>query len=247
MDPIQSPTQQPPPEVFVTQPKPNYLKTILFSILLIITVGLISYLIFQNQKLQKQVINPSVSPTIQVPSPTSQSVSPTPKTVSSISIPPDETAGWKVYKNERFGFQLKYPVNYEVSNKNPNGESTYIMPIGFNKMDEQERGFSSFININVLTSDSNSTPETFVSSAKGPGFDDKRDIKTITIDGKPAIQFMSNNTQLGSGDETNTVIATNQKKELIIISISAQGNSDPYLFPNQILSTFKFTALVTKS
>ena len=90
MDPIQSPTQQPPPEVFVTQPKPNYLKTILFSILLIITVGLISYLIFQNQKLQKQVINPSVSPTIQVPSPTSQSVSPTPKTVSSISIPPDE-------------------------------------------------------------------------------------------------------------------------------------------------------------
>ena len=119
MDPIQSPTQQPPPEVFVTQPKPNYLKTILFSILLIITVGLISYLIFQNQKLQKQVLNPQLSPTIQAPSPT-------PKTVSSISIPPDETADWKTYNSNLLGISIKYPSNWFLESENNNDKSFRI-------------------------------------------------------------------------------------------------------------------------
>ena len=78
MDPTQPPTQEPvqtPPEVFIPQPKPNYLKTIIFSVLIIITLGLIAYLFFQNQKLRKQVLNPPVSPTI-------QSSSPTPKTTA---------------------------------------------------------------------------------------------------------------------------------------------------------------------
>src|SRR3989338_10555453 len=83
------------------QPKPNYLKTIVFSVLIIITLGLIAYLFFQNQKLRKQVLNPPVSPTI-------QSSSPTPKTVSSISIPSDQTEGGKTYKNTSEAFSLKY-------------------------------------------------------------------------------------------------------------------------------------------
>ena len=35
--------------VNIAQPKPNYLKTIIFSVLIIVTLGLIAYLIFQNQ------------------------------------------------------------------------------------------------------------------------------------------------------------------------------------------------------
>ena len=117
MDLTQLPTQQPaqtPPEVFVTQPKPNYLKTIILSILIITTLGLITYLFFQNQKLQKQVSNPQVSPTIQVPSPTSQSISPTPKTSSSISLPPDEAVGWKMYTNTIYNYSLKYPSDWSI-------------------------------------------------------------------------------------------------------------------------------------
>jgi len=115
MDSIQNPTQQsaqPPPEVFTAQPKPNYLKTIILSVLIIITLSLIAYLFFQNQKLQKQVLNPPISPTIQVPTQASQSVSPTPKPSSSISIPPDETAGWKTYINTIYGYSIKYPDTF---------------------------------------------------------------------------------------------------------------------------------------
>src|SRR3989339_481224 len=114
MDPTQPPTQQPPQtpqEIVVPQPKPNYLKAILFLILLIVTVGLISYLIFQNQQLKKQFVNSQVSPTVQVPSPVSQSVSPTSKTISSISIPPDETVNWEIYVNNMNGYSIKYPKN----------------------------------------------------------------------------------------------------------------------------------------
>ena len=105
MDPTQTPTQEPiqsTPEIITPQPNPSYLKTIIFSILLIITFGLIAYLIFQNQKLQKQVLNPQISPTIQTPSPT-------PKTVSSISIPSDETANWKTYENNYWKITFRYP------------------------------------------------------------------------------------------------------------------------------------------
>ena len=108
MDPTQSPIQEPvqtPVQIPDFQSKPNYLKTIIFSVLIVITLGLIAYLIFLNQKLQKQILNPPVSPTIQVPSPTS-------KPSSSISIPPDETTNWKVYEDKKWGFSVKYPGGF---------------------------------------------------------------------------------------------------------------------------------------
>jgi hypothetical protein len=121
MEPTQPTIQQPvqsSPEVITPQPKQNYLKTIIFSILVIITLSLIIYLIFQNQKLQKQVLNPPVSPTVQVQSPTSTpTLTSTPQTVSSISIPPDETAGWKTYVNTKYNYSVKYPSNWFLYDK----------------------------------------------------------------------------------------------------------------------------------
>ncbi|MEK7109722.1 MAG: hypothetical protein AAB876_00715, partial [Patescibacteria group bacterium] len=124
MDPTQSPIQSPPqtpPEVSIPQPqpKPNYLKTIILSVLIITTLGLIAYLFFQNQKLQQQVLNPPVSPTILSPSPT-------PKTVSSISIPPDETAGWKTYNSNLLDISIKYPNNWFLESENNNDKSFRI-------------------------------------------------------------------------------------------------------------------------
>lgn len=132
MDPIQPPSQeslQPQVNTSDFQPKPNYLKTIIFSILMIFTVGLITYLFFQNQKLQKQVLNPQLSPTIQVPSPTS-------KKTSSISIPSDETAGWKIYTNSDFDFLIKYPsVWKDVTNPNviKNGNKEFTIKTNKNE------------------------------------------------------------------------------------------------------------------
>lgn len=112
MDPTQIPTQesvQTPPEINVPQPKLNYLKTIIFSILGVTLLTATIFLYFQNQKLQQQVLNPQVTPTVQPPSPT-------PKSVSSISIPPDETVNWKVYTNTEYFYSFKYPKNLILKN-----------------------------------------------------------------------------------------------------------------------------------
>jgi hypothetical protein len=94
-NPVQTAVQVPPP-----QPKLNLIKVV-FSILSIISLALIIFLFFQNQKLQKQIINQQVAPTIQI-------ASPTPQTVSAISIPPDETGGWKTY-TDLSGYSFSYP------------------------------------------------------------------------------------------------------------------------------------------
>ncbi|MCR4313083.1 MAG: hypothetical protein NUV58_02450, partial [Candidatus Roizmanbacteria bacterium] len=110
MEPIQTPTQQSPqtpPEIIVAQPKPNYLKTIFFSILGVLLVSSIIYLYLQNQTLKKQALNPPISPTIEVPSPTT-------KPSSSISIPPDETAGWKTYISSKANYSFKYPDSWPI-------------------------------------------------------------------------------------------------------------------------------------
>lgn len=112
MNPTQYPIQTPPqtpPEVFVQQPKPNYLKIIIFSVLIVMTLGLITYLLLQNQKLQKQITDQRVVPTIELPFPTQ-------KKGASVSIAPDETAGWKKYINKQYGFSFNYPPNWPVPN-----------------------------------------------------------------------------------------------------------------------------------
>ena len=124
MDPTQPPTQEPlqtPVQIPDFEPKPNYLKTIIFSILGVTLLTAIIFLYFQNQKLQKQVLNLPVSPTIQIPSPTSIS-----ETVSSISISPDETAGWKTYNSNLLDISIKYPNNWFLESENNNDKSFRI-------------------------------------------------------------------------------------------------------------------------
>jgi len=103
MESTQNPNQEPfqnSVPVPTPQSKPNLI-IIVFSILGIILLVSIIFLFFQNQKLQKQLVNQPVPPTVQ-PS------FPTPKTVSSISIPPDETANWKKY-TDLLGYTFSYP------------------------------------------------------------------------------------------------------------------------------------------
>ena len=184
MDLTQLPTQQPaqtPPEVFVTQPKPNYLKTIILSILIITTLGLIAYLYFQNQKLQKQILNPPVSPTIQAPSPVSQSIPPTPKAASSISIPPDGTVNWKTYVDVNNNYQLSFPPNWTLDNtttpeypeiipsdEGPNNEGRIIITTFL----PSTKSLSQFMkDTNLSTGRKNSDVYTFIRQIKISGED----------------------------------------------------------------------------
>lgn len=108
MDPTQPPTQEPtqiPTPISIPQPKLNYLKTIIFAIILLLLLFLSAFFY-----IQKQISNPDIVPVIPTPSPT-------PKKVSSISIPTDETAGWKTYNNLS-GYTFSYPSEFQLEKLN---------------------------------------------------------------------------------------------------------------------------------
>jgi len=109
---------------------PNPQLTIIFSILGVTLLAATIYLYFQNQQLKKQFVNQQISPTVQVPSPIPQSISPTQKTVSSISLPPDETAGWKTYLDQGRKFSIKYPATYKFVPKETNANYVTIRKPG---------------------------------------------------------------------------------------------------------------------
>ena len=177
MDPIQPPTQQPiQPLVQIPdfQPKPNYLKIILFSILGILLVTSTIYLSLQNQKLKKQVLNPPVSQTVETPTPTQ-------KSVSSISIPPDGTVNWKTYVDVNNNYQLSFPPNWTLDNtttpeypeiipsdEGPNNEGRIIITTFLSST----KSLSQFMkDTNLSTGRKNSDVYTFIRQIKISGED----------------------------------------------------------------------------
>lgn len=210
-------------EVITPQPKPNYLKIIIVSVLIIITLSLIIYLFFQNQKLQKQVLNPSVSPTIQVPSP---------------AIPPDETAGWKSFTSNNLGISFKYPPEY----KNPEENINYISLISpLNP--EPKKGYELQngelkLEVYVSKAEPNETLDELINKKKEQsnslGVDTEIiNEEEILIGGIRAVkQAWKGN---GAGQ---TILLINNNKEFGIIKYPAVTTRDGEF--DQILSTFKF-------
>ncbi len=235
MEPTQPPIQQPvqiPVEVPIPlQPKPNYLKTVIFFVLTIISLSLITYLIFQNQKLQKQVLNPQISPTIQFPSPT-------PQTVSSISIPSNEITGWRTYTNLMLGFSFKYPDEYKDPIEN-NNYISLMSPLnsGPKKGYELQNGE---LKVEIYTSDA-SFDETLIDLVKkkkeqSDSLGSNTKIlkeEEILIDGINAVKQTWEG--MGTGQ---TILFIRNGKEFGIIKYPAVTSRDDEF--DQILSTFKF-------
>ena len=221
MDPTQPLTQQPPP-VFIPQPEPNYLKTIILSILIITTLGLIAYLYFQNQKLQKQILNPPVSPTIQAPSPVSQSISPTPKAASSISTTPDETAGWKTYKNTECFYSFRYPSTLKLANVADGADGTLPNNAGM-----------------VSLGNNNGNEELLIINCVGflPDVTPKSDwiLTNVTVGDSKAKKFVS----IKPETKFDIYHINTNNSKTAGIEISAIKNQSIILI-NQILSTFQF-------
>ncbi len=248
MDPTQSPTQQPiqtPPEVFIPQPKPNYLKTIILSVLVIITLSLITYLIFQNQKLQKQSVNQQVSPTIQVPSPTS-------KPSTSISISSDETTDWKTYTSE-LGFSFKYPSDWSQLLKCRFGASDFgDICVKSNDFKEKMVSMgSSGAYYGVSKGGLFGISQRQIENATVENFCTPKETKTdsckaTTINGQPAMEIVIFNHVTDNiftlGPKQFQGITGKSFNESYIISMNYPVNDTTNkVLLNQILSTFKFT------
>lgn len=68
-------------------------------ILFVLVFGAIGFLVYQNYQLKQQISR--------IPSPPDLPIKPTPT--------PDPTADWKIYANEKYGFELKYPWHWGIS------------------------------------------------------------------------------------------------------------------------------------
>ncbi|VVA43918.1 hypothetical protein CANDROIZ_310001 [Candidatus Roizmanbacteria bacterium] len=243
MDPTQPLSQesvQSPVNIPDFQPKPNYLKITIFSVLIVIAIGLITYLFFQNQKLQQQVLNPPISPTIQVP--TSE-----PQKTSSISIPTDETAGWKTYVNKELSIEFKYPQNWKSVSDCKFGTICFSSENFEQTVNEVGDGGGFYIaKKGGLFSISSSPKDTTINLDNychpgGPLFISSCvDTKVERFDAKKRILNIQDSTEYAS----EIGIMTNQF--LIMLGQNYSSQSDKNIL-DQILSTFKFVDQVDQN
>ncbi len=244
------------PEIIIPQPKPNYLKIIILSIVGIILVGVIVFLYFQNQQLKTEskvtnftecsaikgaLIQESYPATCVLPSGKSftQELSPEEKSRLSTSIPSDETKEWIIYANNNLGISFKYPPEYKAPEENSNYISL-ISPLN----PEPQKGYelqNGELKVEIYVSDAspNETLSDLVKKKKEQSNSLGADIKIIKeeeiiVNGIKAVKQTWEG--MGTGQ---TILFVNNNKEYGIIKYPAVTTRDNEF--DQILSTFKFT------
>lgn len=267
MNPTQPPPQQPlqtPPEINVSQPKPNYLKTIIFSILGVLLVASVIYLYLQNQQLKSETritnfkecsavkgarileiypgkcILPSGKSFEQELTPEQQSrlIPPESNPTLSISNSLDETESWKTYTNNNLNIGFKYPLEYKAPEEN-NNYISLISPLNSEPKkgnDLQNRELK--IEIYVSDAEPNETLEGLIIKKKEQSNSLGVDIKILKEEAilVDGIKAVKQTWEgMGTGQ---TILFVNNNKEYGIMKYPAVTTRDVEF--NQILSTFKF-------
>lgn len=183
----------------------------LVVLVIVIVVGVAVYFGFMN-KSAKVAISPS----------------PTVSSTKSPSVSPkDETLGWKIYTNAKYGFEFKYPTDWKVQDTS---ESHVSIAADSDKRNGSY-GPSNPINVSATSNTSHLSLSQWVN--KNVDKPTTVSSKEIQVGGYTAIQ------NIETGNITSVVTYSSSINNVVSFD---SPESSPYLkVYNQILSTFKFT------
>lgn len=169
-------------------------------------------------------------------------------TITPLVLEDIDTTNWQTYRNDQYGFELKYPRNWSTIDETSNSFDV----ISFQDSEKNKTG----VYIQVFDNKNSSTLDKYwsnrVKNAEitiyNPFIEKSLNLKNFTIDGSPAIRFYDPGAVWQ--DEVNIL----RGKYLYMIALSLKGedpedskikDSESIKIFDQILSTFKFTSSST--
>ena len=202
MDPLTPAQVQTPPisnPVPVEKPKNNSVLIIL-SLFLVILVGLVAFLGYQNYQLQKQI---------------SLLTTPTP-TASAIALATaDPTANWNTFTTDLFS--LKYPNDWNVPVKSTDssGDTSYTFESGNFVITEGSGG--------IFNLEQKQSYDQLIAYEKKV----TTGLKSITVSGIKTVEYFDTD---GPSTSAPTIVLTDTKKNVYLISMAIPAESNSNLF-----------------
>jgi hypothetical protein len=195
--PVDEPAPTPPPELVKMdkKPMPKMPMVGLLVILLVLALGAVGFLVYQNMQLSKKVAE-------------MQAVAPLASIVPTSSPVADETANWKIYQNHNLEF--RYPVDWSISydaQPDPTGNPTkYSVTVGS-------------LDITILSSDQYKTFETLQSISNLPsGTSTITSKKEIQVGEQKALYVVQSNNLEG-------VIVLDLKNNLVFMEVDSKDKA----------------------
>lgn len=137
----------------------------------------------------------------------------------------DETAHWKTYRNEEYGFEVKYPEDYKVKIEN---DETGLLIVRV----ENTQGISYYV-ITITQKTKSPKMSNFLSNPEC--------YELIKTEEKNRISWNINRWKCGTGAEKNPISACHATQNYVFeISLDSDFETLSVERIDQILSTFKF-------